>query len=381
MENFIAYNPTKIFFGSNALNKLSKNVLKLGKKALILFGKNSAKKYGYIQKIEKFLEEAGIGYCEFGGIKPNPIVEDVEVAVEFCKKNNIEFIIGIGGGSVIDSAKIIALAYSNSADPWEIMTEKFICSKCIPIVAVLTMSATGTEMNPFAVIQNHKTHEKIGFYSEFIFPTQSYLDPSLTLTVPKDQTAYGIADIVAHSLEAYFACGYANLSDQLVGGLLREVFEVAPLLMKNLDKYEYRARIMWASTIALNGTLYGGRKSSGDWGVHSIGHVVSYLFDTPHGATLSIAFPAWMKQLKPQISERLEKLGFLITGKKTSADGTISLFEKFFKSIGCPIRLEEIEICVADLPNIKQYIIHTNANGMCWELKEDDINGILNFML
>lgn len=381
MENFVAFNPTKIFFGSNALNKLSKNASKLGKKALVLFGKNSAKKYGYIQIVEKFLEHANVEFCEFGGIKPNPIVDDVQKAVEFCKQNNVDFIIGVGGGSVIDSAKIIALAYSNDADPWDIMTDKYICTKCIPIVAVLTMAATGTEMNPFAVIQNHKTHQKIGFYSELIFPVQSYLDPSFTITVPKNQTAFGIADIVAHSLEAYFACGQAQLSDQLVGGLLREVFEVAPLLIKDLENIDYRARIMWASTVALNGTLYGGRKSSGDWGVHSIGHVVSYLFDTPHGATLSITYPAWMKQLKPKITERLEKLGFLITGKKTSADATISLFEKFFKSIGCPIRLEEIEICVADLPNIKQYIINTNANGMCWELNDDDINGILNYML
>jgi alcohol dehydrogenase YqhD (iron-dependent ADH family) len=238
----------------------------------------------------KILEEANVDFCEFGGIKPNPIVDDVQKAVEFCKQNNIDFIIGVGGGSVIDSAKIIALAYANNAEPWDIMTDKYICTKSIPIVAVLTMAATGTEMNPFAVLQNHNTHEKIGFYSELIYPAQSYLDPNLTLTVPKDQTAYGIADIVAHSLEAFFACGQAHLSDQLVGGLLREIFEVAPLLIKNLENYEYRARIMWASTVALNGTLYGGRKSSGDWGVHSIGHVVSYLFDTPQGQHFLLLF-------------------------------------------------------------------------------------------
>lgn len=381
MEKFTVYNPTKLIFGKNAIEKLPENIINCGKKALIVYGKNSAKKFGYFKQVTDQLDKAGVEYAEFGGIKPNPVVDDVRNAVELCRKENIDFIIAIGGGSVIDSAKIISLSYANNQDAWEIMKYKVICSKSIPVFVVLTLAATGSEMNPFAVIQNHETHEKIGFGCDFSFPKVAFLDPDYTLTVTRDYTVYGIADMVAHSLEAYFAGGQAELSDRFVASVLNEIFEVAPLLLKDLKNHDYRARIMWASTVALNGTLYSGRLSSGDWGVHSIGHVLSYLFDTPHGATLSIAYPAWMRHLKPRIEDRLIKLGTLITGKKTSADKTIDLIEKFFVSINTPISLRDIDICESDLPNIKHYMIHTEANGDNYKLDENDLEKILKLML
>jgi hypothetical protein len=381
MENFIAYNPTKLFFGKNIIENMHENIKTCGKNALIIYGKNSAKKYGYFQKVVNELNAAQIEYVEFAGIKPNPIVDDVRNAVEVCKNNNIDFIIALGGGSVIDTAKIVMLAYANDADPWDIMKYKFFPKKSVPLVVVLTFAGTGSEMNGAAVIQNSETHEKIGYFNELLFPSLSFLDPSFTLSLPKQQTIYGIVDMFAHSLEAFFAYGEAPLSDKFVGATLNEIMEVAPLLLENLQNYDYRARIMWAATVALNGSLYHGRKSSGDWGVHAIGHVFSYLFDTPHGASLSIAYPAWLKYMSDKIPQRIETLGMILTGDKISAKGTIRIIEDFFRRISAPIYLSEIGLCKNDLSEIKKYLVHTKASGMNYALDADSYDAILSFML
>ncbi|MBN2892417.1 MAG: iron-containing alcohol dehydrogenase [Bacteroidales bacterium] len=380
MENFTAYNPTKLHFGKNIVETMHTRVGIYGKKALVIYGKESAKKYGFFEKVTNQLTKANIEFVEFGGIKPNPVIDDVNKAVELCKKEQIDFIVAVGGGSVIDSAKIIAIAYANNEDAWEIMKYKVKTTKSTPIIVVLTLAATGTEMNGAAVVQNHETHEKIGYVNELNYPKESFLDPDFTITVSKENTIYGIADMIAHSLESYFAEGEADLSDRLVAANINEIFEAGPELLKNLENYDLRARILWASTVALNGTLYSGRKSSGDWGVHSIGHVMSYLFDTAHGATLSVTFLAWMKHLKPRIEKRLEKLGYLLTGEEKTADETIKIFESFFKKIGAPTVLEELEICRTDMAAIKKYLIHTKASGMHYKLEEDDYDKILRLM-
>ncbi len=381
MENFIAFNPTKVYFGKKCTDNLHKNINKYGSKALILYGKESAKKNGYFNIIVKEIQKANIKFIEYGGIKANPVIDDVYKAVEICKKEKIDFIVALGGGSVIDSAKIIALAYTNNQDPWKIIKYELIPEKSIPIITILTFSGTGSEMNGAAVIQNHKTHEKLGYFNVLNFPKESYLDPSFTFSVSKEQTAYGMVDIIAHSLEAFFAAGEASLSDKFVASLINEVMENADYLLKNRRDYEYRARIMWASTIALNGTLSYGRKSSGDWGVHSIGHVLSYLFDTPHGATLSIAYPAWLKYFKSKIPKRIEKLGYLLTGEHINTDNTIEIFEKFFKKINSPIKLTDINLCKNDIIMIEKYLIHTKASGMNYKLEEEDIKKILKLMI
>lgn len=378
MENFISYNPTRLCFGKDIVETMHNTVSLLGKKALLVYGRSSAKKYGYFDKVVAELNKTYVDFVEYSGIKPNPVIDDVEQAVELCNKEKVDFIVALGGGSVIDSAKIISIAYANQVDAWKVMKYHTKVSKSIPIVVVLTLAATGTEMNRAAVVQNHKTHEKIGYANDLIFPHTSFIDPSFSVTVSKENTVYGIADMLSHSLEAYFADGEADLSDRLVAATINEIFEVAPLLLKDLKNYDLRARIMWASTVALNGTLYSGRKSSGDWGVHAIGHVMSYLFDTPHGATLSVCYPAWLKHLKPKIEDRLIKLGTLMTGKKISADKTIKLIENFLIKIEAPTTIEEVEICPDDIPQIKKYLISTKANGMNYKLNEDDYDSILN---
>ncbi len=381
MENFTAYNPVRLHFGMNVTDEMNSNLSNYGKRALLVYGQGSVKKFGYYDKIVSEFKEANIDFFEFGGIKPNPIVDDVYKAVELCRKHNIDFIVALGGGSVIDSAKIINVAYANNLDPWDIMKYKKIPLKKVPLIVVLTFAGTGSEMNQAAVLQNHKSHEKIGYVNELLYPDEAYLDPLFTATVPEEQTVYGIVDMIAHSLEAFFADGEAPLSDRFVAQLINEVFSVAPLLLKHLNNYEYRARILWASTVALNGTLYAGRETSGDWGVHSIGHVLSYLFDTPHGATLSIVYPAWLKFMKRRIPHRIERLGFLLKNEPVSVDETITIFEKFFTKINAPIRLHEIGLCENDAEQIKEYLILTDASGMNHKLEPNDYDDILKYMM
>ena len=343
MNDFVAYNPVKLFFGKNSIEKLPAELIKSGKKALLITGKGSVKKYGYFQEITNLLSQAGIEYVEYSGIKPNPVVDDAEKAVKLAKQEKIDMIIALGGGSVIDTAKLVSVAYPSNQDIWKLMKREVEPVKNVPLFVILTLAATGTEMNAAAVLQNHQTQEKIGLFHPLMYPKASFLNPDYTLSVPKNQTINGIIDLIAHSLEAYFADGNAPLSDRFAVANILEAMDYAPALLKNLNNYELRSRMMWNATIAENGTTMHGRSVTGDWGTHALAHHISLLWDTPHGQTLSIVFPAWMKVMKEEIPHRISNLGKLLTGDdKTSADKTISIFENFFQSIGAPLSMKAI---------------------------------------
>ena len=381
MENFVAYNPTKLYFGKGVIDNLGNNIKKFGKKALIVIGKGSVKKYGYLELVINQLTNANIDFVIYEGIKPNPVIDDVYKAVELAKKNNVEFFIALGGGSVIDSTKIINLAYSNDLDPWDIMKYKAEPTQAKPLIVILTLAATGSEMNGAAVLQNHNTLEKIGYVSELNYPTEAYLDPSFTITVPKNQTVNGIVDLIAHSLEAFFAYGDAPLSDRFVAQVILEAMEFSPKLLNDLQNYDLRARMMWTATVALNGTLYRGRLTTGDWGVHAIGHTISMLYDTPHGQTLSIAYPAWLKHFKSKIPHRIAQLAKLLTGRYyASADDAIELLENFFSSIGAPTRLNHIGLTDQDKTKILNLMIKNKISGLNHKMEKEDYERILSFM-
>jgi len=212
----------------------------------------------------------------------------------------------------------------------------------VPLICVLTLAATGTEMNGAAVVQNHETGEKIGFVSELMYPRESFLDPAFTVTVPRDYTAYGIVDLIAHALEAYFGKGEPPVIDQITFDIIKDAMHRGPLLLDDLENVELRAGIMLDATLALNGlTVYG--KKVGDWGVHGLGHEISMLFDTPHGATLSIVYPAWLELHKDRIPERILKLGTNLFGAQT-VEETIAGFKDFFRKIGSPVTLSELGV-------------------------------------
>ncbi|HAN18179.1 MAG: hypothetical protein A2X13_07650 [Bacteroidetes bacterium GWC2_33_15] len=378
MENFTAYNPTKLHFGKGVTEQLGETVKEYGKKVLLMYGKGSVQKNGIYEKVIQQLNSINAEIIEYSGIKSNPLVNDVIDAAQIGKLNQIDVIVAVGGGSVIDSAKVTALAIANNTDPWAFMKYKVKPQTTKPLIAILTLAATGTEMNGAAVLQNHKTKEKIGYVSSLMYPAHSFLDPEFTYSVPKNYTAYGIVDLIAHSLEAYFGEGDASLSDRFVEAVIKEAMEYGPLVLKEPTNYELRAKIMWAATVALNGQTSHGRKY-GDWGVHDIGHNLSYLYDTPHGATLSIAYPAWLRLQKNRIHDRIVKLGNQLFGTN-SADETIALLEKFFKSLDCPVRLADINIGIEKKEEITKQMLNNQIDGMVHKFTDDDRKQIVELM-
>ncbi len=377
--NFSAYNPTRLHFGRNCTDSLGEVSKGYGNKALLLLGKGSVKKYGYYDKILSLLQTSGIEVIEFEGIKPNPLVEDVERAAALGRENKIEVIIALGGGSVIDSAKIVALCVASNHKAWDFMTRKVAPEKSIPLLAILTLAATGTEMNAAAVIQNHNTGQKIGLVHELNFPKHSFLDPQFTSTVPADYTAYGIVDLIAHSLEAYFGKGEPSLTDQIVFSIIKDAMHWGPVLMKDLSNYDLRANIMLDATMALNGLTYYG-KEGGDWGVHAIGHELSFLYDTPHGASLSIAYPAWLKLQGNRIPDRISNLGKGLFGVE-NVEETIQKLTDFFVSLNSPVCFADINLGQPEKSEILGQMAKNRITGMHHSLTREDHIELVNAMM
>ena len=379
MENFTYKNPTVIHFGKGCIAELGNVINECGTKTLLVYGKGSVKKNGIYDTVIKELDNNAIKYFEYSGIKPNPIIEDVENIIALAKKEKTDSLLALGGGSVIDSVKVASLCIKENLDPWEVVTRKAKPTQIIPVICILTLAATGTEMNAAAVVQNHKTEEKIGFVNPLSYPKHSFLDPEFTYTVPKNYTAFGIVDLIAHALEAWFANGDSTLADRFIAAIIKEAMEIAPKVLAEPKNYEYRSKTMLAATCALNGTTSLGRKYSGDWGVHDIGHTLSYLYDTPHGASLSIAYPAWLKLHKERIPKRILKLGKCLF-ETTSINQTIKDLENFFKSVESPTRLSDINIGEDKHQEIVDFMIKNKVNGLVHELTSDDYVQLVQLM-
>jgi len=378
MKNFIAYNPTELHFGKGSVSELGEIAVKFGKKALLVYGKGSVLKNGSYDDTLSQLRKNNIEVVEYNGIKPNPIVGDVGKAVNLGKIEHVDFVVAVGGGSVIDSAKVIAVCLAESCDPWQFMKQKTEAGKTLPLIAVLTLAATGTEMNQAAVLQNPATGEKIGLRHNLMFPACSFLDPAYTLSVPKNYTAFGIADLIAHCLEAWFGEGDASLSDRFVIAIIQEALAYGPELLNNLEDYDLRARIMWAATNALNNlTMYG--RASGDWGVHGLGHVLSFLYDTPHGATLSVVYPAWLKHHRAKAEVQILKLGKMLFGVN-NVDQTIKKVEQMFLSIESPVRAQQAGIDVSKKEEILSLMNKNRSGGLNYALSKNDRTHIVDLM-
>src|SRR6056297_2790689 len=361
MENFTAYNPTKLHFGKNVVNELGEVVAEYGKRVLLMYGKGSIKKNGIYDQVVDQLKSVNAEVFEYPGIKSNPVVDDVYEATEMGVKNNVNAILSVGGGSVLDSAKITSLSIANKVDTWDLMKRKIEPKSKIPVIAVLTLAATGSEMNGAAVLQNHETKEKIGLVHSLNYPNHSFLDPQFTYSVSKEYTAYGIADLMAHTFESFYGGGTASLSDRFVEAICKEAMEYGPKVLKEPKNYEYRANIMWAATNALNGLCDRGR-TIGDWGTHAIGHILSFLYDTPHGATLTIASLAWMRFQKQHIPDRIARLGEHLFGTHTP-DETINNLENFFRTIDCPVKLSDINKTPENKDEILELMNRNKVNG------------------
>ena len=360
MHNFTFHNPTKIVFGQNTLDKIGAEAIPYGKKALYVYGKGSIKNNGVYDKTVASLKSAGIELIEFGGVKANPVLSHTHDGIALAKKEKVDMIIGVGGGSVIDEAKAIAAGAVMENDIWEFYTRQYKLQGALPLLAVLTLAATGTEMNGGTVITNEKTQEKLGLGDPWLYPKASIMDPTTLLTVPAEQIANGAVDAVTHLLESYFTQEdkYTPIQDRYVEGIVRTITEITETQQKNPNDLDARATFMWAATLAWNGLAPAG---IGNWAIpnHLIGHSMSALHDTPHGASLSISLSGWMPWYAEQSggAARLAKLGKAVFDVST-AEQTIEAFRAWFRSIGSPTTLSDIGVDEAGLIKIAENIGH-----------------------
>ncbi|GHH97678.1 iron-containing alcohol dehydrogenase [Neobacillus kokaensis] len=350
MQNFTFYNPTKLIFGKGELEQLKTEVPNYGKKVLLVYGGGSIKRTGLYEKVTGLLQEIGAEVYELPGVEPNPRISTARKGVEICKREGIEFLLAVGGGSVIDCTKLIAAGAKYDGDPWDLVIKKAFAAEALPFGTVLTIAATGSEMNSGSVITNWETNEKYGWGSPVVFPRFSILDPVNTYTVPKDQTIYGIVDMMSHVLEHYFHLEEnTDYQDRMCESLLITIMETAPKLLQDLENYDYRATILYAGTMALNGTLNMGYR--GDWATHNLEHAVSAVYDIPHGGGLAILFPHWMEHNLKVKPERFKQLAVRVFGidpegksdEQTGLEGIRKLRE-FWTSIGAPERLADYDI-------------------------------------
>ncbi|MES2519239.1 MAG: iron-containing alcohol dehydrogenase [Bacteroidota bacterium] len=379
MQNFTSFNPTKLLFGKGGISKLGSHSKQLGSKAVIIIGKGSVKSNGILDSVTEQLKSAGTEFILYEGIKSNPIYEDVDACIKLAHEFQADQVIAIGGGSVIDSAKAVAAGFYHDGSVWDICSGKVRAKQALPILCVLTLAATGTEMNMFSVIQNIETGQKLGWGSDLVYPKVSFIDPEFTYSVPKTYTSYGVSDLIAHTFEQYFEPTSSPLSDYMATDIIKLAFEYGVKVTENPLDYDARANILWLSTMALNGSLSAG-KLGGDWGVHGFEHSLSVLYDIPHGAGLSIIYPAWLKFYFTEIESKLDFLAERVLGEGKKANDFIATYEAFSKSIDSPTRLSEVDIKVEEADKIVENLIANKVSGGFFKQNEETYRKMLNLM-
>ena len=293
MNSFIYDIPTRVYFGENQLGHLGEELSKYGKRVLLTYGGGSIKKMGLYDKVVEEIKKAGLELFELSGIEPNPRVSSVNKGADICKKENIDVLLAVGGGSVIDCTKYIGAATYYEGDAWDILLQKAPVEKCLPIIDVLTLSATGSEMDCGGVISNPDTKDKIGLLFPVMQPKVSFLDPTNTYTVSRYQTACGAADMLNHIMEVYFNMNQdLYMLDTVMEGLMKTIIKYAPIAMQEPDNYEARANLMWTASWAINGFVNGGKRKA--WSCHPMEHEISAIYDITHGLGLAILTPRWM---------------------------------------------------------------------------------------
>ena len=359
MENFNFYSPTEFVFGKDRENESGKYVKKFGgTKVLIHYGGGSVIKSGLLDRVKKSLDMEKITYVLLGGVKPNPRDTLVYEGIDLCKKEKVDFILAVGGGSVIDSSKAIAMGVPYDGDFWDFYCGKARIKKAIPVATVLTIAAAGSEGSGDSVITKEEGLLKRGAGSEHIRPKFSIMNPALTCTLPPYQTACGATDIMAHVFERYFTnTTEVEITDRLCEAVLITMVKETPRVIEDPNNYDARANIMWAGTVAHNGIVGVGREQ--DWNSHNIEHEMSALYDCAHGAGLAVIFPAWMEFVVDHNVMRFAQMASRVFGcamnfenpKETALNG-IKAFRKFLRSIGMPINFEEIGAKEEDIPTM-----------------------------
>lgn len=382
MQNFVFRNPTKLIFGKGQLEQLKTEIPQFGKKVLLVYGGGSIKRNGIYDNVISILKDINAEIFELTGVEPNPRVSTVKKGIQICKDNGVEFILAVGGGSVIDCTKAIAAGSKYDGDVWDIVTKKAFASEALPFGTVLTLAATGSEMNAGSVITNWETNEKYGWGSPVTFPQFSILDTVHTASVPKNQTIYGMVDIMSHVLEQYFHHGTnTELQDRYCESVLKTVIVTAPKLLSDLENYEHRETILYCGTMALNGILAMGVK--GDWATHNIEHAVSAVHDIPHGGGLAILFPNWMKHVVDENVSRFKQFAIRVfdvetdgkTDREIALEG-IEALRQFWTSIEAPVTLGDYAIGENEIDLMADKAMAYGEFGNFKKLNKDDVLSI-----
>ena len=368
MVNFAFHAPTKILFGEGQIVNLPKEIKNVGQKVLLAYGGGSIKKSGLYDTVISLLRENGIEYAELSGIEPNPKITSVRQGVEICRKEQVDAILAVGGGSTIDCSKAISAAVFYEGDPWDVILDQSLTKKTLPIFSVLTLSATGTEMNGNAVISNMETNDKKAIGLQSLKPVCSVLDPTYTYSVSPYQTASGVADIMSHIFEVYFSTTEGALvQDRISEGLLKVCIECGRKALADPRDYDARANIMWASSLAINGLNSAGKV--GVWSCHSMEHQLSAYYDITHGAGLATLTPAWFRYvLSDSTVDKFVSYGTEVWGidptldRYEIANRAIQATADFlFDDLKLPARLSEYGI---DETHLKEMAEKSAAEGL-----------------
>lgn len=384
MNPFRFHNPTVLYYGKGQIEAyLANEVKQYGQRVLLVYGGGSIKRNGLYDKVQRILVEAGVQVHELSGVEPNPRLTTVKRGIDMCLTENIDLILAVGGGSVIDCAKAVAMGVKFDGDVWDIYQRKAQATGALPLGTILTLAATGSEMNSGGVITNWETKEKLGGGSPFTFPKFSFCDPENTYTVPKDQTIYGICDMLAHSFEHYFhPTSHTPLQQHLIEAVIMTVIENARQAIETPNDYDARETIMYSSTMALNGMINMGVQ--GDWACHAMEHEISAIYDIPHGGGLAILFPNWMDYVKNENLTRFANLATRVfhvdgTGKSVEelATAAIAKVREFYVSIGAPTRLADYSIGEESLERMAEQAVRFGPIGNFKKLEKQDVLEIL----
>ncbi len=373
MKNFVFHNPTKILFGKYTIRSIGDETAAFGKTALLVYGQGSIKNNGIYDQVTKSLQDAGVTIIEHGGVQSNPVLSHVHQGIALAKENKVDVIIAVGGGSVLDSAKAIAAGALVEHDVWKFFTGKKSVKDTLPLTCVLTLAASGSEMNSAMVITNEATKQKFVSANKHLYPKVSILDPTATFSVSPDYTAYGAVDAISHVLEFYFTNQepYTPVQDRIMEGLVISCMDSCNRILQNPEDYDARADLMWAATLALNG-LTGAGLGRISIPMHMIEHSLSALYNVAHGAGLSVVMPGWMAyqaQQTPEIFAQFAERVFGITSGsvETKAAEGIQALLSWFKKVNSPTSLTDLHIPEQDIPMIAENAV---ALAQVWGMKE-----------
>lgn len=360
MLNFTFENPTKIIFGKGQIPAIGKEIARYGKKALLVYGMNSIKKTGIYDQVTASLTKAGIAFIDFPGVKSNPVLSHVNAGIELARQENADVVLAVGGGSVIDAAKAIAAGVKSDHDVWDFFTFSKPVRAALPILTVVTVSASASEMNNGAVLTREDCCFKFGCFSPFFQPKVSILDPTTLFSLSPQYSAYSSVDIITHMLEAYFNTSESPtpLQDRMIEGLIKTVMESTDIILKEPQNYNARANVMWGAVLGFNGVTSAGLGTM-PFPAHMMEHSLSALYDIAHGAGLSIVLPAWMTFVLDTKKEKIARLGREVlevkeTDSMKAAQKAVTRLKSWFKAIGSPVSLADARIPASDIEKIAE---------------------------